>query len=483
MADGGIQLTPQLLEGFVSAYLYSRLDNPCPTPQFHREMWEMCVSAEKHVVIAAPRGFAKSTAITLAYALTACLFRQRDFVVIVSDTWGQSVEFLRDLKGELTDNEDLKRDFGILKLLKDSEDDVIVKLRDGHKFRIVARGSEQKVRGLKWNNKRPNLIIGDDLEGDEQVESKNRRDKFFNWLMKALLPCGSDDCIFRFVGTVLHFDSALERLLKDPTWKARRYRAHKGFNDFTELLWTEKRPESWLRKERQKYIEQGLQDGYSAEYLNDPIAHGESRFRPDDMIPLSEDFKLANKVHYAGWDFAVTKETKSDFTVSSVWGVDSQNRKGKVDTRRGRWDVMEIIEEMFAVEKAWKPAIHFVEAGTINNSIMPLLSVEMLKRQTYLNLVKLTSSKDKDTRSKPLQGIVKQRGLMFDHNSSLWEETKQEYTRFPKGGTDDIVDSDTIIARGIQDIAPSDTDEELEEEEYHNQFGVQEEGRNSVTGY
>ncbi len=483
MADGGIQLTPQLLEGFVSAYLYSRLDNPCPTPQFHREMWEMCVSNQKHVVIAAPRGFAKSTAITLAYALTACLFRQRDFVVIVSDTWGQSVEFLRDLKAELNDNDELKAAFGILKFLKDSEDDVIVKLRDGHKFRIVARGSEQKVRGLKWNNKRPNLIIGDDLEGDEQVESKNRRDKFFNWLMKALLPCGSDDCIFRFVGTVLHFDSALERLLNDPNWHSRRYRAHKEFNDFSELLWPEKRPESWLRKEREKYIGQNLQDGYSAEYLNDPIAHGESKFRKEDMIPLTADFKAANKVYYAGWDFAVTTETKSDFTVGSVWGVDAQNRKGKVDTRRGRMDTLGIVEEMFAVEKAWKPVVHFVESGTINNSIMPTLSVEMLKRQTYLNLVKITSSKDKLTRSGPLQAIVKQHGLMFDRDSSCWEDTVEEYTRFPKGGHDDIVDSDTILARGIQDIQPSQSDEELEEEEYHNEFGFQEEGRNSVTGY
>jgi hypothetical protein len=57
---------------------------------------------------------------------------------------------------------------------------------DGHQFRIMALGSEQKVRGLLWNGRRPNLIVGDDLENDEIVMNSERRQKFANWVDNAL---------------------------------------------------------------------------------------------------------------------------------------------------------------------------------------------------------------------------------------------------------------------------------------------------------
>jgi predicted phage terminase large subunit-like protein len=485
-----IELNALLLEAFVKQYLMDRFDGGVPTPQLHREMWEDCCSTHKYVAEAAPRGHAKSSSITLAYVLAVALFRQRDFIVIVSDTWGQAVEFLRDIKTELLENEQIIKDFETRKALKDSEDDIIFQMRDGHKFRIVARGSEQKVRGLKWNHRRPNLIVIDDAEGDEQVESKNRRDKFFKWLMKALLPCGSDDCLFRWVGTILHFDSALERIMKDSTWKTRRYSAHKGFDDFSEILWPEKFNERRLRDIREKYVIQGESDGYSCEYLNQPIAEGDAYFRRENLLEMSDvERKMIREgklpvVYYAGWDFAVTKDQKSDYTVCSIWGVASNNKKYKVDCRRGRFDSKEIVDEMLSVQQAYAPACHFVEGGTINNSLGPFLFSEMASKGKYLNLVKLNSTKDKITRGRTLQAITKARDLIFDKEISEWPEMEEEYTRFPKGQHDDIVDSDIILALGLQDIIPALTDEEIEDEEYAREFGQNvETGRSSVTGY
>jgi predicted phage terminase large subunit-like protein len=374
--------------------------------------------------------------------------------------------------------------------MKDSEDDVIFQMRDGYKFRVVARGSEQKVRGLKWNNKRPNLIIGDDLEGDEQVESKNRRDKFFKWFMKALIPCGSDDCLYRLVGTILHFDSALERIMKDPTWTTRRYTAHKSFNDFSEILWPEKFNEERLRGIREKYTVQGEADGYSCEFLNNPIAEGDAYFRAEDLVEMSDETRKNIRegrlalVNYAGWDFAVSKDQRADYSVGGVWGVASDNTKYKRDCRRGRWDTLELIDEMFFVQEAFTPACHFVEGGVIEKAIGPFLYSEMARRGKYLNLVMINSTKDKPTRSRPLQGITKSKHLVFDTDMSNWEDQREEYRRFPKGAHDDIVDADAIIAQGLQDIQPALTDKELDEQEYQREFaGDQQVGRSEVSGY
>lgn len=479
-----IELTKELIEGFVDAYLKERFDGSVATPDFHREMWELCTSRNKYVALAAPRGHAKSTSITHAYTLTAALFRQRDFILILSDTWSQAVEFLRDLKTELMTNDGIIKNFKVKRLAKDTEDDVIVVMRDNYTFRIVARGSEQKVRGLKWNNKRPNLIIGDDLEGDEQVESKLRRDKFFKWLMKAVLPCGSDDCLFRIVGTVMHFDSALERLLKDRTWATKRYKAHRSWDDFSGILWPEKFSEIRLREIRGKYVIQGESDGYSQEYLNEPIASGDAFFRPDDFEEMKPEALGSRGIYYVGWDFAVSKSTKSDYTVATIWKVNAKGLKEVVDCRRGRWDSKQIIDEMMAVEEAFDPKAHFAEKGTIDNALGPFLETEMMRRQRYLNIVKIASTKDKETRAKPLQGMLKSHHIGFNKRMSLWPEMEEELRRFPKGGHDDIVDSMSIVGQGLRDITADISDEEFEEEEFfRHRGGIQHQGRNATTGY
>lgn len=108
----------------------------------------------------------------------------------------------------------------------------------------------------------------------------------------------------------------------------------------------------------------------------------------------------------------------------------------------------------------------------------------MATKGKYLNLVKINSTKDKITRGRTLQAITKARDLIFDKEISEWPEIEEEYTRFPKSQHDDIVDSDIILALGLQDIIPAMTDEEIDEEDYQREFGQHAEtGRSNVTGY
>ena len=193
-----MKLNAQIIEGFVGSILAKRFDQPAPIPQVHREWWELCTSNERFVAIAAPRDHAKSTAITFSYLLACLLFRQRIFALIVSDTETQAILFLQGIKRELQDNDDLISLFGLkldysgkVKFSKETESDVIVEFDDGQQFRIMAKGSEQKVRGLKWGSKRPDLIICDDLENDEIVMNRERREKFRKWFFGALVPCRS----------------------------------------------------------------------------------------------------------------------------------------------------------------------------------------------------------------------------------------------------------------------------------------------------
>ena len=95
------------------------------------------------------------------------LFRERSYALIVSDTVSQASQFLSDIKTTIAENEQIRQLFHIKEFTKETEDDIIVKCEDGYQFRIQAKGAEQKLRGLKWDNKRPDLIVCDDL-GDIQ---------------------------------------------------------------------------------------------------------------------------------------------------------------------------------------------------------------------------------------------------------------------------------------------------------------------------
>lgn len=161
-----MKINADTVAGFVGSVLASRFDGQASSPPFHRELWELCTGPDKYVAAAAPRGHAKSTAITFGYGLATLLFRERKFMLIVSDTESQASMFLGMFKQELQENTTLidlfgikRNDKGLVEFPKNSETDVIVECNDGHKFRIIAKGAEQKLRGLIWNGSRPDIII------------------------------------------------------------------------------------------------------------------------------------------------------------------------------------------------------------------------------------------------------------------------------------------------------------------------------------
>jgi predicted phage terminase large subunit-like protein len=73
----------------------------------------------------------------------------------------------------------------------------------------------------------------------------------------------------------------------------------------------------------------------------------------------------------------------------------------------------------------------------------------MMRRARYLNLVKIASTKDKETRAKPLQGMLKSRHVRFNKAMGMWPDMEEELRRFPKGGHDDIVDALSIVGQGF----------------------------------
>lgn len=503
-----MKLTPELIHGFAGACLAKRYDGSTPTPQCHLEWWDLCCSDNPLVAIAAPRAHGKSTAITHAYLLAALLFRDRKFALIVSDTESQAVNFLSDLKDEMVNNEDLINLFGIKGLVKDSQTDIIVEFQDGEQFRVLVRGAEQRVRGLKWDQRRPDLIICDDLEGDEQVLNKERREKFRRWFYAALLPCRSQHGIVRIVGTVLHLDSLLNRLMppdydgdytkvealrtystrKRVEWRSVRYRAHS--EDYSQILWADRYTADFFRDKKEDYTKQGIPEVYAQEFLNYPIDESTAYFKRPDFIEIPKftldaiKHKEKKLTYYAAVDFAISTRERSDYTVIAIGGIDSDGIMNIVDIRRGRWDSLEIVDEMFAVQKKYEPQYFVTEKGAIEKALGPILRREQLARQEFMSLFPMTPTKDKQTRARSFQARFKAGGVKFDKGAPWYPDLEEEMVRFPKARHDDQVDALSWLGLIVDQVQDADTPEEEDEYEYQKaRRQHQQDGRSQITGY
>lgn len=505
-----MKLNAQVIEGFVGSVLASRFDGRAAIPDFHKECWELCCGPDKFVAISAPRGHAKSTAVTLGYGLSTLLFRQRKFMLLVSDTESQACLFLGTFKQELQDNPDLVELFGIkkdekglVKFPKDSENDIIVEMNDGHKFRIIAKGAEQKLRGLIWNGSRPDIIMCDDMENDELVMNKDRREKMRRWFKGALLPCRSDNGIVRIVGTILHMDSLLERMMpaendrfteetelkmwsrRPQMWKSVKYRAHN--KDFTKLLWPEKKSATEFKMLYDEAQKDGTLDIYSQEYLNYPLDESIAFFKKVDFQKMDDEDKKATLNYYITADLAISEAQKADYSVFIIAGVDENKLLHIKNVIKDRLDGREIVDTLLSLQRIYNPEAIGIEQMQVSQAIGPFLREEMIATGTFATIIPLKHmGKDKTSRARSIQARMRAKGVIFDKDADWYPNFENECLTFPRGKHDDQVDAFAYLGMMLDKLVEAPTQEELEDDAYADEFDADESyatSRNDWTGY
>lgn len=505
-----MKVSSEMVSGFVSSVLRHRFDGATDSPQWHHDAWNLCCTDSKYVALSAPRGHAKSTAITLGYGLSTLLFRERKFMVLVSDTESQASLFLGTFKQELQDNPDLielfelkKNDKGLVQFIKDTESDIIVEFVNGDKFRIIAKGAEQKLRGLIWNGSRPDIVLGDDMENDELVMNKERRAKMKRWFYGALMPVLSQHGIMRLVGTILHMDALLESFMPNPNdkqtvidglkmyskkrtlWKSIKWKAHDP--EFEEILWPERFNAAHFKALKEDFLKQGMPDVYSQEYLNVPIDESSTYFKRADFLPIRPDDKNKNLLYYVTADLAISEAERADYSVFIVGGVDEDKRIHIKNVIRERMDGREIVDTLIAIQKLYDPVAVGIEDMQVSKSIGPFLNEAMHEANTYLTLYPLKhGGKDKLTRSRSIQARMRAKGVKFDKEADWYQIFEDECMRFPRDKHDDQVDAFAYFGLMLDRIIEAPTNKELEEEHYQDELAQSESGdigRNATCGY
>ena len=418
-----------------------------------------------HDAVAAPRGHAKSTIVTQIGTLWCIVTGRKKYPLIVMDALDQALPMLEAIKAELQYNPRLLLDFpeatGQGRVWQVG---VIVTAND---VKVEVFGSGKKIRGRRHGPHRPDLIIGDDLENDENVRSPEQRDKLMAWVTKSLLSLGpADDSMDVFIiGTVLHYDSVLSRLLKNKLWRGVKFRAVEQWparmdlwdrwaelllNDGEEVAkaYYDKRPEMdvgaricWPSGTTfYKLMVKRLRDGkaaFDSEQQNEPVSGDDAPFANCIQFWVN---RLSEWVFYGACDPSLGKKGASRDPSALLIGGGNRvtGVLDVIEAKIAKRVPDKIIEDIIAMQAEYRCLTWVVEAVQFQE----FLRTELVKRSAARGIpvpaMPATPHEDKILRIESIQPHVANGLIRLNPNQFT---LITQLTHFPKADHDDGPDA------------------------------------------
>jgi len=415
------------------------------SPAFHAELLEL-INQDTNVGIAAPRGHAKSTVVNLIYISWCILTQRHHYIISISDTYSQSVGFVNTLRQEFEDNSVIKWLYGDLrgKMWQDG------KFETSTGVMVQARAYGMKIRGLKYRQYRPELLLFDDLENDESVQSIEQREKLKKWFTRAALPALAKNGRAVIVGTILHGDSLLMNIIncngEFGGWLTKLYKAlnedDKG-NEYS--LWPQMYTVDELHDMRDNPNNPNYKGSlvFAQEYQNEPIDEMDAIIRKAwiDIVKWQPLKELIIRRGFA-CDPAISKKDTADFFAKvrgySFWVIEPETNIKELHvmiTKIGndKLSFGEGIKEVNSWAKEKKTDFIGIEGIIFQSAYKSSLG--------GLPIVPLTPDKDKRRRTIAVSKFFEGNRVHFKAGIPNLQLAIDQLTHFPSVKHDDMVDA------------------------------------------
>lgn len=194
---------------------------------FHHDFFSVVKFSERNVrrVRAAPRGSAKSTLATLIKPIHDVCYGLEKFILIISSTTPLANKKLKDIRAEILANSALRDFYGVRFPKKTVGESEFTVFSDEGSCYYSALGRGSEVRGIRVGEARPTKIVLDDVEHSDEVYNEKVRAKTAAWFFEDVTKAGDTGTNIDFVGTVLHPDSLLKKLLRNPAYKGMTFKS------------------------------------------------------------------------------------------------------------------------------------------------------------------------------------------------------------------------------------------------------------------
>ena len=448
------------------------------TPPFHHEIYSHLRDIDKkRVLIAAPRGTAKSTVTSLLLPMHRIAFKQDDqeeFIVIISESQAQSINFLSRIKYHLTHSDRFKQLFGDQgpnTAKRWTATDVVT----NNGVRIVAVGTGQRVRGFIEGDTRPTLIIVDDFESELNAYTMEARAKNRKWMTEAVIPSLSDEGRIVMIGTVISEDCFLYWAKDSSAWNTLWYSI---INDDGDPIWPERFPQERINQIKEEYSSVGNINGFYQEYMNIAQSPDEAPFQPDWIKLHQYDYErregqpcLVKKLGkdeekiipveiYGGVDPASSLSARADYFVLVTLAIDHDGNKYIVDLYRKHVSPAEQPDVIIDTFKKYKHKKMKIETVAYQEALRASVKKRMIDENIYIPGLE-KGVKPRTRKSERLLSLVPMfaKGQFFFRTQDT--EAQAEFLSYPKGRHDDVMDAIWTALEGsrpcrIKELQPID---------------------------
>lgn len=408
--------------------------NDVAPADFHYEWSKELLSGEGHAAFEGFRECGKTSLLMRAFPLYCLTFpddRWR-YIVIIKNNQSQARKALKGVTSEFLNNPFINAK--LVKVIKNTADVFEVILESfGIKYTILieAYGKGASIRGLSNKDIRPSIIVCDDLQDLADLNSEVVPENDWEWFLSDVMFLGQTARIF-MIGNNLGERCIIERVANSADSLGFKFRRIPCANaDMTESSWKEKYTIEDIKKERDDYENIGQLDVWLREKMCVSVSD-ETRIFKDSMYryypPSLKDQIASGGEVIAALDPASSKRKDSCFRAIVIGSLMPDGHWYILDVPYGRWDSVELMNQMFNAVRKWGIRDFGIEKGQYQQFLEPVLYREMTLRKCRFTVSELEHAKigSKLERIKMLQPYFKSGSVWFPDGDDWLTEMKAE---------------------------------------------------------
>lgn len=195
-----------------------------PSPSFARDLWEPLENPTARLVnLVCFRGSSKTSRLRI-FASKRIAYGISRTILCVGASEADAIRSVRWLKNRVERNQLWKNTFGLERGAKWEETQIEIQHTTlGHTINVLAAGVTGSLRGINFDDYRPDLIIVDDPQTDESAATETQREKvselLFGAVKNSLAPV-TDEPNAKLVMAITpqHPEDISQQALKDTQW-------------------------------------------------------------------------------------------------------------------------------------------------------------------------------------------------------------------------------------------------------------------------
>jgi len=301
------------------------------TAKFQKEIFSLVSNKNIQIVaITAFRNSAKSTICTLVLPIWGTVGKwKKKYAVIVCQTQARARETLANIRAELEMMGILVEDYQPRegKTDKWSEDTIIIP-KYGAKISVIS--IREGIRGMRYLQYRPDLIVCDDLEDVPSCQSYENRKKLWQFVNGELIPAGDNNTKYVFIGNKVHNDSLMMKL-KNAIESGKMggiYREYPLIDKGEKIAWLGKFPNmAAIEKLKSTYASE---IDFLREQMLMILPDGDAIVKPDEIHYYKELPKERPDYFIVSIDPAFSEESTSDNTAILALAVYREDKRVKI---------------------------------------------------------------------------------------------------------------------------------------------------------